>query len=128
VSFHCPSETKPHLLTLSQPGDPFGAILVGGNTSLSPIQLRATVAAANIGGTIHVATLPSSEAGEEDKIVGVAVWFAPGQSLNSTVEQRSAGWDAFMDVVDDETRRWWLEYVCITCAAYTYTPPWWKLG
>ena len=61
-------------------GDPFGSILVGGHTDnerLVYLHLRSSVAAAAIGGTIHVLRV-------EDEIVGVAIWFKPGQSLNST--------------------------------------------
>ncbi|KAJ3534130.1 hypothetical protein NMY22_g7059 [Coprinellus aureogranulatus] len=89
------------------------------------MQLRAAVAAANIGGTIHIAVLPtaSAEGSKEDdvlgKIVGVAVWFAPGQSINTIEEQRAAGWNAFMDAVSEETKRWWLEYFIPTLSRTT---------
>ena len=61
-------------------GDPFSSIVVGGYTDRADIvfiQSRQSVAAAAIGGTIHVLKA-------DGEIVGVAIWFKPGQSLNST--------------------------------------------
>ncbi|KAF6752448.1 hypothetical protein DFP72DRAFT_815187, partial [Ephemerocybe angulata] len=77
---------------------------------LNHLHLRASVGAAAVGGTVHVAVLPKSAGPEEDIIVGAAIWFAPGQCLNSTYQQREAGWNQFMDAGSDGMRRWWTEY------------------
>ncbi|KAF5334641.1 hypothetical protein D9611_011957 [Ephemerocybe angulata] len=89
-------------------GDQFGAVLSHGE-GLNELQLRACVGAASIGGTIHVAVLPHEE-GKEDEIVGAAVWFAPGQVINSTAEQRAAGWDQFLQAGSEGLRKWWNDY------------------
>lgn len=75
--------------------DSFGLMLVGGQKELTPVQFRASVAAAAIAGEIWVAVVPttssvdSAQAMEEGelkgvRVVGAAVWFGPGQVLNST--------------------------------------------
>ncbi|KAJ2912913.1 hypothetical protein MD484_g7497, partial [Candolleomyces efflorescens] len=87
-------------------GDPFSSIVVGGYTDRADIvfiQSRQSVAAAAIGGTIHVLKA-------DGEIVGVAIWFGPGQSLNSTEQQRAAGWNEFMRIAPDDLRSWWVDY------------------
>ncbi|KAJ2926376.1 hypothetical protein H1R20_g10709, partial [Candolleomyces eurysporus] len=87
-------------------GDPFSSIVVGGYTDrpeLVRLQVRQGVAAAGIGGTIHVLKA-------DGEIVGAALWFKPGQSMNSTEEQRAAGWDEFMSISPDDLKSWWLDY------------------
>lgn len=61
------------LLLLS--GDPFTSILLGGDLSLAPQQLRADVRAAFVSkGEVHVIL----DGPEVDDIVGVAIWYTPG--------------------------------------------------
>lgn len=116
------------------PDDPFSLHLVGSNMDLNPTQLRSVVGAANVGGVIVVGLVPHSpskrsghpreekegtgglmcrESGRqiEGEIAGVMIFHGPGQSLNSSKEQREAGYNQFLEEVDEETRRWWLEYV-----------------
>ncbi|TEB24453.1 hypothetical protein FA13DRAFT_1714625 [Coprinellus micaceus] len=113
--------------------DPFSLHLVGGNMDLNPTQLRSVVGAANVGGVIVVGLVPHSpskrsghpreeeegtgglmcrESGRqiEGEIAGVMIFHGPGQSLNSSKEQCEAGYNQFLEEVDEETRRWWLEY------------------
>ncbi|KAJ7437814.1 hypothetical protein B0H11DRAFT_1935662 [Mycena galericulata] len=40
-------------------------------------------------------------------IVGVGLWFGPGQKFLSSAEQRNAGWNQTMEVLDDSCRKWW---------------------
>ncbi|KAF5340220.1 hypothetical protein D9611_007958 [Ephemerocybe angulata] len=101
-------------------GDHFGAVLSHGE-GLNELQLRACVGAASIGGTIHVAVLPHEE-GKEEEIVGAAVWFAPGQVLNSTAEQRAVGWDQFMQAGSEGLRKWWNDYFIPLLIKHTADP------
>ncbi|TEB29744.1 hypothetical protein FA13DRAFT_1793046 [Coprinellus micaceus] len=99
--------------------DPFDAMLVGGDLSLQPLQIRSTVEAAAIAGIVHIAYAPSlSQDADNQKdgttnpgqLVGVALSFGPGQALNATMEQRAAGWDAFLGVIPESLRSWWDDY------------------
>lgn len=56
-------------------GDPFSSILLGGDLSLQPQELRANVRAALVGpGQVHIL-----ETGDKvSDIVGVAIWYPPG--------------------------------------------------
>lgn len=47
----------------------------------------------------------------EGEIAGCLIAFGPGQSLNSTEEQRVAGWNPFIEKVDEYTKGWWEDYV-----------------
>lgn len=89
--------------------NPFRRTLVGGDTSLIPLQFRSTIAAANEGGTIILGTT-KNDAGQ-DELAGALVAFGPGQTLNSTEEQRVAGWNPFIEKVDEYTKKWWYDYV-----------------
>jgi len=60
-------------------GDPFTDILLGGDLSLSPLQLRANVQAALIGGEVHALSIGPEPA----NIVGVSIWYPPGKSAFS---------------------------------------------
>ena len=108
---------------------------------LNPTQLRSVVGAANVGGVIVVGLVPRSssekgrqptgekETGEsrrresrrqiDGEIAGVMIFHGPGQALNSSKEQREAGYNQFLDEVDEETRKWWLEYVRATLRSST---------
>ncbi|KAJ6504630.1 hypothetical protein C8R47DRAFT_1174601 [Mycena vitilis] len=70
--------------------------------------LLAHVKATVIGGQIFIAELPGTG------IVGVGLWFGPGQKFLSSPEQRSAGWDQTMQVLDDDSQRWWDNFLTIT--------------
>lgn len=59
--------------------DPFTSILLGGNLSLSHLELRANVQAALIGGEVHALSIGPGPA----NIVGVSIWYPPGKSLFS---------------------------------------------
>ena len=95
-------------------------MLVGGDLSLQPLQIRSTVAAAAIGGIVHIAYAsplgqgsgnPKDDAANPGQLVGVALSFGPGQALSATVEQKAAGWDVFVAAIPESLRRWWVEYV-----------------
>ncbi|KDR72480.1 hypothetical protein GALMADRAFT_142805 [Galerina marginata CBS 339.88] len=87
-------------------GDPFSAILLGGNLDLAPQQLRANVQAALIGGQVHVITVGP----KATDIVGASIWFPPGSSAFSSEDQRAAGWNQFLEAVPESLRRWWMDY------------------
>ncbi|TEB29741.1 hypothetical protein FA13DRAFT_1815143 [Coprinellus micaceus] len=93
-------------------------VLVGGDLSLWPLQIRSTVASAAIAGIVHIAYAspqpqasrnPSARADPEE-ILGVALSFGPGQGLNVTEEQKVAGWNAFLQAVPEGARSWWVDY------------------
>ncbi|KAF8583588.1 hypothetical protein K439DRAFT_1661199 [Ramaria rubella] len=78
---------------------------LGGDKSLVPVLLKTHVTAALIEGEVYVAEM------EEKGIVGVAVWFGPGQKFLDTGAQRSAGWDQLMRRLDKKYSSWWDYYV-----------------
>ncbi|RDB15005.1 hypothetical protein Hypma_003724 [Hypsizygus marmoreus] len=90
--------------------DPFTDFLTGGNRSLVRPQFAANARAAALGGEIEVATLGL----QPSDIVGVGIWFGPGQAPMSTQEQREAGWDAFITNLSADLNKWWLEYLLPT--------------
>ncbi|PPQ90531.1 hypothetical protein CVT25_015821 [Psilocybe cyanescens] len=107
----------PHVKRLIEPtawtGDPFTEIIMGGNVDLSPLQIRANLQAALIGGEVHVITIGQ----RPEDIVGVAIWFPPGSSAFSRrafylriEEQRAAGWNQFLESIPESLRKWWIEY------------------
>ncbi|KAJ7695763.1 hypothetical protein B0H17DRAFT_1198533 [Mycena rosella] len=63
--------------------------------------LLAHVRAAIIGGQLCIAQLDNAQ------IVGVAMWFGPGQKFLSSEEQRNAGWNQTMEILDEAFQRWW---------------------
>ncbi|EAU81346.2 hypothetical protein CC1G_11603 [Coprinopsis cinerea okayama7 len=97
--------------------DPFTQIVTGGDTSLSYAQLRAGIASAAVGGDLHVLALGPNP----DDIIGVAAWFPPGTSINSTPEQRAAGWDEFINNATPTLREWWLNYFIPSMTKFTST-------
>lgn len=92
---------------------------LGDDRSLVEPFLLAHVKATIIGGQLFIAELPGTG------IVGVALWFGPGQKLLSRFvragyitsgvqyrrvfsdEQRNAGWNQTMEVLNDACRKWW---------------------
>ncbi|PPQ64457.1 hypothetical protein CVT24_008467 [Panaeolus cyanescens] len=87
-------------------GDRFSAVLLGGDLSLSSLQLAANIRAAIIGGEVHVLSVgPAVE-----DIVGVAIWYPPGTSGFASEEERDAGWNQFLDVIPSSLKDWWLKY------------------
>lgn len=103
--------------------------------NLNPVQLRSVVGAANVGGVIIVGNVPQTATGRpkgtesgtssgastpgrngkksqaDGEIAGAMIFHAPGQYLNSSEEQKREGYYEFMERVDEETRKWWLDYV-----------------
>lgn len=61
-------------------GDPLVDFISGGDDSLVPQKFEADVREAAVGGEIHVASI-GPEVGD---IVGVAIWYGPGQELMAT--------------------------------------------
>ncbi|EIW57678.1 uncharacterized protein TRAVEDRAFT_65412 [Trametes versicolor FP-101664 SS1] len=80
----------------------FGTAL-GGDRSLQEPTLLAQINAALVNGEgeVHVAELP------EVGVVGVAVWFGPGQKFLTSEAQHKAGWDQVMERLPAEYREWW---------------------
>ena len=105
-----------HLDPADDPSDITG-VLVGGDLSLWPLQIRSTVATAAIAGIVHIAYASPSQpsnpsvAADPEEILGVALSFGPGQGLNATDEQEVAGWDSFLQAVPEGARRWWVDCV-----------------
>ncbi|KAG6807844.1 hypothetical protein H0H92_006223 [Tricholoma furcatifolium] len=84
--------------------DPFTDVLVGGDRSLVPFNLESAIRDALIGGEVHVAALGP----EVDSIIGVAVWYGPGQSAGATERQRAVQQEVFFSKCNEELRKWWL--------------------
>jgi len=68
------------------------------------------VRACAIGGQIHIVRIGPAR----QDIVGVALWFPPGQSVFSTEEQRSAGWNQFLVMIPKELRTFWTDHFAPT--------------
>ncbi|KAJ7625227.1 hypothetical protein DFH06DRAFT_740809 [Mycena polygramma] len=81
---------------------------LGGDESLVEPFLLAHVKATVIGGQLFLAELPGTG------IVGVGLWFGPGQKFLSSDEQRNAGWNQTMQVLDEASQRWWDDFLTIT--------------
>ncbi|KIJ36705.1 hypothetical protein M422DRAFT_211995 [Sphaerobolus stellatus SS14] len=78
---------------------------LGGNQSLVEPFLLGHVKAAVIGGNLYVAELPN------EGIVGVALWFGPGQKFLGSSEQLNAGWNQTMDQLNETARKWWDKFL-----------------
>ncbi|KAJ6517228.1 hypothetical protein C8R47DRAFT_1062920 [Mycena vitilis] len=50
---------------------------------------------------------------EDKDIVGVTVWFPPGQTAMGSEEQRAAGWNQLMSKLSKETQEWWTHMLTI---------------
>ncbi|KAF8962329.1 hypothetical protein BDZ97DRAFT_1825649 [Flammula alnicola] len=87
-------------------GDPFSAILLGGNLDLGPSEIRANVQAALIGGQVHAILVGPNPT----DIVGISIWYPPGTSTFSSEEERAAGWNQFLETIPDRLRTWWMDY------------------
>ncbi|KAF9041359.1 hypothetical protein BJ165DRAFT_1530091 [Panaeolus papilionaceus] len=91
-------------------GDPFTDTLLGGDLSLSSLQLGANIRAAVIGGEVHVLSVGP----EVDDIVGVAIWYPPGTSDISdnlcSEEERAVGWNEFLEKLPTSLKDWWMDY------------------
>ncbi|KAF8074748.1 hypothetical protein FPV67DRAFT_1726249, partial [Lyophyllum atratum] len=86
--------------------DPFTDILVGGDRSLVRPQFEFNIHACSLGGELHVASIgPATE-----DIVGVALWYGPGQDSMTTEEQREVGSDWFFAQCSEELKKWWFEH------------------
>ncbi|KAJ6448893.1 hypothetical protein C8R45DRAFT_1114959 [Mycena sanguinolenta] len=77
--------------------------MVGGDEELKTQIWRAMIRAGLLAGEVYFA-LDSSH-----KVLGVAVWFPPGKSLFDSEEQRTLGFDHFMQNLSPETQRFWAE-------------------
>ncbi|KAJ6577323.1 hypothetical protein B0H19DRAFT_553612 [Mycena capillaripes] len=73
--------------------------MVGGDESLKDPIFRAMIRAGELAGEVYFAIDNIS-----NKVVGVAIWFPPGKSLE---EQRALGFDQFMGKLSPETRAFW---------------------
>ncbi|KAJ6542606.1 hypothetical protein B0H19DRAFT_1310247 [Mycena capillaripes] len=74
---------------------------LGGDQSLVEPFLLAHVKVTIIGGQLFIAEILGSG------IVDAALWFGPGQKFLSSDEQRNAGWNQTMGVLNDAYRKWW---------------------
>ncbi|KAH8810456.1 hypothetical protein DL96DRAFT_1627241 [Flagelloscypha sp. PMI_526] len=49
---------------------------------------------------------------EGNRIVGVAIWFGPGQLAIRTAEQKErCGWNTFLSKLSDKSRNWWIYFM-----------------
>ncbi|KAJ7220011.1 hypothetical protein GGX14DRAFT_559824 [Mycena pura] len=76
--------------------------MVGGVESLKDPIMRAILRAGELDGQVYLATDVTSQ-----KVVGVAVWFPPGNMLFSTPQQRALGFDDFMKQLSPQTKSFW---------------------
>ncbi|KAK7032905.1 N-acetyltransferase domain-containing protein [Favolaschia claudopus] len=76
--------------------------MVGGDESLKPLIWRAMIRAGLLAGEVYLAMDDAS-----GKVIGVAIWFPPGQSLFDSEEQRALGFDDFMKRLSPETQEFW---------------------
>ncbi|KAF5318821.1 hypothetical protein D9619_010802 [Psilocybe cf. subviscida] len=87
-------------------GDPFTSILLGGDLSLAPQQLRADVRAAFVSkGEVHVI----SNGPEVDNIIGVAIWYPSGVKAFTSEEERAFR-NEFQALLPDSVRSWWTNH------------------
>ncbi|KAJ7734014.1 hypothetical protein DFH07DRAFT_967769 [Mycena maculata] len=91
---------------------------LGGDETLVEPFLLAHVRATIIGGQLFIAELPDTG------IVGVALWFRPGEKFLSSDEQRNAGWNETMELLGDVHRKWWDNFLslCNTVPDELYGP------
>ncbi|RDB15772.1 hypothetical protein Hypma_003725 [Hypsizygus marmoreus] len=87
--------------------DLFTTMLHGGDKALVHLRFETFVHAAAIGGQIEVATLGP----QVEDIVGVAVWYGPGQSSSATEQQREVGVRRFLAALPEDLKKWWLEHL-----------------
>ncbi|KAJ7609355.1 hypothetical protein DFH06DRAFT_1247246 [Mycena polygramma] len=73
--------------------------------SLVPDILGAYLKAGLVGGQVYFAENRSKE------IIGVTIWFKPGQKALGTREQRAAGWDQLMAKLSEKCRSWWTYFL-----------------
>ncbi|KAJ7131902.1 hypothetical protein C8R43DRAFT_1133570 [Mycena crocata] len=73
-----------------------------GDDSLVPELLGAYTKAGLVGGQVYFA-----ENLLDGDIIGVAIWFGPGQKSLGTPGQRAAGWDPLMARLSPKCRSWW---------------------
>ncbi|KAJ7493674.1 hypothetical protein FB451DRAFT_1215096 [Mycena latifolia] len=89
-------------------GDVFTAVVTahdpkGADTShIGPFWMS-TVVAGLLGGEVYVAETND----EEKKIVGCAVWFAPGHSMYDTEAQQKHALEPLMASFNEELQHWW---------------------
>ncbi|KAF8207231.1 acyl-CoA N-acyltransferase [Mycena galopus ATCC 62051] len=76
--------------------------MVGGDEHLKALIWRAMIRAGLLAGEVYFAIDNSSH-----KVVGVAVWFPPGNSLFDSAEQRALGFDDFMQKLSPEAQEFW---------------------
>ncbi|KIM90552.1 hypothetical protein PILCRDRAFT_187461 [Piloderma croceum F 1598] len=67
--------------------------------------LRAHITTAVYGGEVHYAESSSGD------VLGVAVWFGPGQMFLDSEGQRQAGWNQLMEKLDQKTQEWWTYFI-----------------
>lgn len=63
--------------------------------------MRTHITTAVYGGEVYYAESSSGD------VLGVAVWFGPGQRFLDTEGQRQAGWYQLMERLDQKSRDWW---------------------
>ncbi|KLO11091.1 hypothetical protein SCHPADRAFT_488459 [Schizopora paradoxa] len=82
-------------------------VFLGGHLELTSDFVSAIVKAGIVGGEVYVA---------EDnfgKIIGASVWFPPGHEFLDSEEQAKAGYNQFMEKLNNAHRdmlRWWTKY------------------
>ncbi|TFK47277.1 hypothetical protein OE88DRAFT_788039 [Heliocybe sulcata] len=76
--------------------------LIGGDRTKAFAMHRSTLGAAALAGEIHLCH--HQRAG----LVGVAMWFPPGQELFSSQEQRDAGFTQLFQTFPEQLQQWWI--------------------
>ncbi|KAF9522773.1 hypothetical protein CPB83DRAFT_88420 [Crepidotus variabilis] len=76
-------------------------VMLGGNEALGYLQFRSMIRASLLDGEVYVLENDAKD------LVAFSIWFPPGKVLYGTPDQRSLGFEEFMEQLDDETREWY---------------------
>lgn len=86
----------------SFPWDNIAISMTGNKPELFSHIYRMQFGAARVAGRTYVVSPQDS-----DKILAAGLWFGPGTTMMKTEEQRAAGYNQFLDMLDETTRHWW---------------------
>ncbi|KAF7343924.1 N-acetyltransferase domain-containing protein [Mycena venus] len=109
-------------LTKAFSNDAFTAIVTGHqphNPDIAHARLlcKTTLTAGLLGGDVYIAETTNIPA----KIVGCAIWFAPGRALYDSDDQKELALQPLLDSLSEDLQRWWdhflAKYMKFTAAA-----------